>query len=167
MGQPSGGAQQNQGVAFHRRCVSARSGESRGKGGLLNRWPVQVGRHQEDPHLSLPTHKMGTTQNTSTQDPEVPTILKKKNKGGRHTLPDLKAYHKATVIRIVWYHRKDRHTDRRSRTESPEVKAHMCRAVFNDERMSMPFNGERPFFSAKGLGKLGIHMQKNEVVFTM
>lgn len=153
MGQLPGGAHQNQGVAFYRRHVSVPGRESYGgQGGLLNQWPVQVGQHQGDSDLSLLTYKMGTTQNTSTQDPEVPMILKK-NKGGRHTLPDLKAYYKPTVIRIVWYYGKDRHTDQRSGTESPEVNAHMCQAVLNKDVLTVQW-GKAILFS-KWFGEIG------------
>jgi hypothetical protein len=82
------------------------------------------------------------------------TLLKDKRTSGGITMPDLKIYYWAIVIKTAWYWYRDRQVDQWNIIEDPEMNPHTYGHLILTRELK-PSSGKKTAFSTNGVGTTG------------
>jgi hypothetical protein len=82
------------------------------------------------------------------------------------TMPDLKMFYRAVVIKTAWYWYSDRQVDTWNRTEDPEMNPHSYGHLIFDKG-AKTIQWKKTAFSTNGAGTtVGCHVEEWELIYS-
>jgi hypothetical protein len=88
----------------------------------------------------------------------VKAILNNKRTSGGISIPDLKLYYRAIVIKTAWYWYSNRQVDQWNRNEDPEMNSHTNGHLIFDKELKTSSGGKKQHFQEMVLAQLAVIM---------
>jgi hypothetical protein len=87
--------------------------------------------------------------------PSAKALLDNKRASGGITMPDLKLYYRAIVVKTAWYWYSGRQVDQWNRIEDPKMNPHTYGHMIFDKGAKTIQWKKKPAFSTNGAGSTG------------